>query len=132
MGAWGIRSFDNDDAADWVYELEESSGAEAIRAALQAISPDAYLEAAECSSALAAAEVVAALKGHPLANLPPEVVTWVADSNVEVDDDLLSLALMAIHRIETESALRELWQETDEFDSWLATLTDLQLRLGSP
>ena len=132
MGAWGIGSFDNDDAADWVYELEESSGAEAIRTALQAISPDAYLEAPECSSALAAAEVVAALKGHPLATLPPEIVTWVADSNVEVDDELLSAALMAIHRIETESELRELWQETDDFNAWLATLNDLQLRLGGP
>jgi hypothetical protein len=25
MGAWGHDSFDNDDAGDWVYELEESS-----------------------------------------------------------------------------------------------------------
>lgn len=131
MGAWGIGSFDNDDAADWVYELEESGGAEAISEALRAIGPDGYLEAPDCSIALAAAEVLAALKGQPSESLPPEVITWVNDNPVEVDDDLLGLALMAIHRIETESELKDLWEESGESDEWVATLNDLKERLGS-
>ena len=131
MGTWGIGSFDNDDAADWVYELEESGGADAISQALRAIGPDGYLEAPDCSIALAAAEVLAALQGQPSESLPPEVITWVNDNPVEVDDDLLGLALMAIHRIETESELKDLWEESGELDEWAATLNDLKERLGS-
>jgi len=131
VGTWGIGSFDNDDAADWVYELEESGGADAISQALRAIGPDGYLEAPDCSIALAAAEVLAALQGQPSESLPPEVITWVNDNPVEVDDDLLGLALMAIHRIETESELKDLWEESGELDEWAATLNDLKERLGS-
>jgi hypothetical protein len=69
MGAWGFGSFDNDDAADWIFELEESSGVTALVSAFKAIKPDRYLEAPECSVALAAAEVVAALRGRPLPTL---------------------------------------------------------------
>ena len=36
MGAWGAGSFENDDAMDWVYELEEE-GLEAVTAALKAV-----------------------------------------------------------------------------------------------
>lgn len=131
MGAWGIGPFDNDDAADWLYELEESTGAEAIRTALEAIGPDEYIEAPDCNMALAASEVVAALRGQSHESLPPEAVLWVAEHEVSVDDDLLGLALMAIHRIETESELKELWEESEDYDSWLATLADLKDRLGT-
>jgi len=41
------------------------------------------------------------------------------------------MALMAIHRIETESELKELWEDADEFDAWIATLEDLKARLGA-
>ena len=34
MGAWGTAAFDNDDASDWVYELEKD-GIAAVEAALR-------------------------------------------------------------------------------------------------
>jgi hypothetical protein len=66
MGAWDIGPFDNDDAADWLYVLEESSDVSTIAAALGVITDigDGYLEAPDCSNALAAVEIVAALRGH--------------------------------------------------------------------
>jgi hypothetical protein len=130
VGAWGVGPFDNDDAADWVYELQESEGTAAIVAALRAVGPDGYLEAPECSIALAAAEVVAALRGQPLAMLPPEVAGWVRENPSTVTEEVLGLALMAIHRIETASELKELWDESSESEAWSATLMDLKRRLG--
>jgi len=50
---------------------------------------------------------------------------------VVVDKDLVSMALKAIHRIETESELKELWEESDELTSWMATLENLRERLGA-
>ena len=130
MGAWGVGSFDNDDASDWVYELQESEGTELLTPALEAISPDAKLEAPECSMALAAAEVVAALYGQALDALPTEVAAWVNENDVDMDSDLIALALMAIHRIDTDSELKDLWKDSGELDAWSATIRDLESRLS--
>ena len=36
MGAWGVGTFENDDASDWVYQLEGAEDLELVRATLQA------------------------------------------------------------------------------------------------
>lgn len=71
MGARGCGSFENDDAADWVYELE-SGGVAAVASALEQVSSvaeDEYLEAHEASAAMAAAEIVAAGRDGDLSKL---------------------------------------------------------------
>jgi hypothetical protein len=62
VGAWGARAFENDDAMDWVYVLEEAQDTTLVAEALEKVaeSVDDYLEAPECNEALAAAEVIAA------------------------------------------------------------------------
>src|SRR5688572_24347601 len=111
--------------------LGESTGLASVTAALQAVNSQKYIEAPECSTALAAAEVIAALSGRPPELLPEEIVAWVRTNSVAVDKDLVSMALKAIHRIETDSELKELWEESDELASWLATLKNLKERLGA-
>lgn len=61
MGAWGADNFGNDDAGDWIYELEVSKGLSAVLPPLElVVSNDSYLESPDCCIALAASEVVAA------------------------------------------------------------------------
>src|SRR5918996_298232 len=63
MGAWGAGIFDNDDAADWVYELEQAGDDSVLAETLAAVAnagADAYVEAPDAAAALAAAAVVAA------------------------------------------------------------------------
>lgn len=81
MGAWGHRTFDNDDASDWIEELDQSTDLFAINAALDAVasSDGGYVESPDCCKALAAAEVVAALLGRPGSDLPPAANAWVKD-----------------------------------------------------
>ena len=64
MGAWGINTFENDDAADWFAEYCDEPNEELLFDAFSTVNGigDDYLEAPESSVALAAAEVVAALK----------------------------------------------------------------------
>ena len=46
MGAWGVGHFDNDDAGDWVWELEDTGTASPVTAAFAAVEAEAnYLEA---------------------------------------------------------------------------------------
>jgi uncharacterized Ntn-hydrolase superfamily protein len=131
MGAWGIGNFDNDDAADWVYELTESDGTDVLMAALQAATSEGYLQAPIASAALAAAEVVAGLLGNAGKALPDEVRKWVADNEAEVSHDLLALSRAAVMRVKEDSELRELFQDSDDYEQWVSLQDDLLKRLGA-
>jgi len=129
MGAWGVGAFDNDDAADWVAELEEAATIEPVVTALRTATADGYLEAPDCCIALAAAETVAAALGRAAVGVPDKVARWASTHRPQVSDDLIQLAQSAIRRIETQSELQELWQESDELEAWVATIKDLERRL---
>jgi hypothetical protein len=141
MGAWGAKSFQNDDACDWVYELEEDSDLAVIEETLAAIAEadkDDYLEAPECSTAIGAAEVVAALLQRPSPDLPDEAKNWVQNFSGQIPATLPKLAVRTITRIKSDSELKELWDESDEADEWYAVINELEERLknsalsGSP
>jgi hypothetical protein len=133
MGAWGFGPFENDDAGDWLYELEESPDASVILTALSQVaeSGEEYLEAPEACNALAAAEIVAALNGHPLADLPENASAWVDEHEEIVSADLIPPALAAIERVRKQSELKELWDESKDAAKWYATLDDLVKRLNA-
>ena len=132
-GAWDMGSFDNDDALDWVYELESTSDLSAIITALTAVaSNDSYIQAPTGSVAIAAAEVVAALRGNAHPQLPPEIVAWIDGRSLAKDDELVSLAKKAIAAVQhpTKSELAQLWGESGQYlADWKAGLSDLDQRL---
>jgi hypothetical protein len=132
MGAWGVGIFDNDDAMDWVAELERSDDLKAaIEQALVAANQpsDIYLQAPEASTGLAAAEVVAALKDAPSAALPKEIQNWLAKHTLDVSD-VISLARNATDRIKSKSELRDLFEESGSISEWIRGIEDLRRRLG--
>ena len=60
MGAWSAEPFGNDTAADWAWELEESSDWTVVAQTLQAaLSADEPIDSDIATTAIAAAEVVA-------------------------------------------------------------------------
>ena len=130
MGAWGSGSFENDDALDWLGEFCDEPDKEVISAALETVNEigSEYLEAPECSTALAAAEVVAALKGAPGENLPEEARECVAKLKLEVSGGMVAAAAKAVERIRMNSELKELWEEQDPAE-WYAAVDDLAARL---
>jgi len=130
MGAWGHASFDNDDALDWIDDLR-SSGQSAILEALDRVLDEAHdgPEAPDCSEALAAAEVVAALRGRPASNLPEEVRAWVSGKPAP-GEQLIARALAATNAIYSDSELRNLWEESNDCAKWQAQAKELQLRLA--
>lgn len=130
MGAWGHGSFENDDASDWLYELEDSTDLSVVSRALRTIlrEPSRNLESPECCNALAAAEIVAALAGKPGRCLSEIAQLWVQNNPLPLGDTV-SQAKAAVFRVRSNSELRELWEETDDFDNWLKTLDELVTRL---
>ena len=132
MGTWGIGTFENDDASDWVYELEPANDLSVVQAALATLNDaTGYREAPTCVNALAAAEVVAALLGKPSPDLPEAVVGWVSANARLPARDLRTNALTAIDKILGDSELRELWGETDDAEAWQASVQELRARLTS-
>lgn len=132
MGAWGHNSFENDDALDWVSVLEESPDTSAIIDALNGVTDDAedYIDAPECSMAIAAAEVVAALNGNGALSLPEEVNGWLK-GKPNPDASLRAKARQAMDVVLTNSELKELWEENvEDYPKWIAVLEDVKSRLS--
>ena len=138
MGAWGLKSFENDDAMDWLSEFEEQ-GPELVRETLDAALQDADedgdgLEASACCEALAAAELVAACRTDDTSRLPEAAsaaLAKFAGAKGEIaDGENVVLANDALERIKTNSELRELWAETEDFDNWVADVEALQQALS--
>jgi Domain of unknown function (DUF4259) len=132
MGAWGSGSFENDDASDWIADFCDEPDKELISDALSTVAEmgaDEYLEAPECSVGIAAAEIVAALKGAANPDLPDDAKECVAKLNIKADPRMASLALKAIERIKTNSELKELWDEAESPNEWYSAIDNLETRL---
>jgi hypothetical protein len=67
MGTWGVNSFDNDNAADWVWELEEADDLSVVEEAIERVLDcgDELVESPDAEVAIAAADVLARLKAGP-------------------------------------------------------------------
>jgi hypothetical protein len=130
MGAWGSGSFENDDAADWLAQLGTMEPDDLTKIFGKAADDPAYFEASDASIVVAAAEVVAALKGFPVKEVPPEIVKWTANRQ-KPTPELTDLALRALDRVRKNSELKDLWLEADGLNDWTAAIQDLQTRVGS-
>jgi hypothetical protein len=124
-----LTTFENDDALDWVYLLEKAQDMSIVEEALSLVlDGEEYLESPDCCTALAAAEVIAALHGSPSSFLPDEVTRWVSGKG-EPEPALLSRAKRAVEAVLQASELKELWEETDEYEDWLEEVEGLLERL---
>ncbi|MDB5034324.1 MAG: hypothetical protein JWQ98_1565 [Chlorobi bacterium] len=132
MGAWGSGSFQNDDASDWIADFGDDPDESLIVDALSAVvEMNDYLEAPDCSVAIAAAEIVAALKGSPNPAMPEEVRESMGILGMDADRDKVVLALKALERIKTDSELKELWDDAANPAEWYGAISDLETRLAS-
>ena len=128
MGAWGTGAFDNDDASDWVYELEDG-GIDAIESAFDDAIRSSDMSAPTDVNAIAAAEIVAAAIGRPLAGLREDIAAQVVHVAQSVTPEHAERARTAVERVLNASELAELWAETDDDGEWRALVEDLIRRL---
>jgi hypothetical protein len=135
MGAWDVGTFDNDTACDWAYGLEGEPDTGLVAETLaEIITVGAeYLDADAACEGLAAAEVVARLRGNwGERNAYTETVdNWVESHPGQPPAELVSAALAAIGRVLTEpSELLELWSETEDFGRWRDGMEELRRRVS--
>lgn len=134
MSAWGDGVFEDDQACDWLDQLIESGKSTAIDKALSVAlkAKPGRLEADEASAALAAAEVVAAARGHRHADFPDDAKEWLATSGYVPTESSLVLCVKTVERVRDDSELMELWAEGDELPAWKRGISGLLGRLAKP
>jgi hypothetical protein len=135
MGTWSHESFGNDTACDWAYGLVETRDFSLVARAIQEVlenGPD-YLDFDLAAEAVAATEVLAKVRGRGTqADAYTEKVDhWLKSVPAAPAPELFVKAGQALHRILGEdSELRELWEESEDFESWQASMHALQAALA--
>jgi uncharacterized protein DUF4259 len=129
VGAWGTGSFENDDAASWVAGLGAVTPADLTKILARAADDPEYLEGPAAYVAVAAGEVVAALKGSPAAGSPAAVVEWAGGHPQALTAGLTDLAGRAVDRVRRNSELKDLWMQADGLNEWIAAIGELQGRI---
>lgn len=130
MGAWGTGIFESDGALDFVLELTDTADLELVQQALDEVreASDDYMDVDIAERGLVSAEVVAALTGSP-GDLPDDLTDWLAGQTLD-PTITTKQAHQAVRMIRDDSELRELWEESDDFDGWLLGINDLLERLS--
>jgi hypothetical protein len=118
VGTWGAGPFDNDAAADWLDQLDDSSALEQITVALAAAATEGPIPADAAAVAAAAAEVVAR-SGSAGAFGPRLREQDLADGR------LARHALSVVDRISADSELASLWDEAGA-EQWHGRLDELR------
>jgi hypothetical protein len=140
MGTWSTSAFGNDFALDWAQDLQESKDLFFIEDTLNnVLSPDSadYLEAPFAAEGLAAVEVLARLYGKPGEDdeNTEDVDAWVEEVSKKASrrrTDLIEKSQRAIEHILSErSELRELWQESEHYADWRASVEALKARIAA-
>ena len=132
MGAWDTSSFGNDTANDWAYGLDDCTDLSLIESALNQVgyAGDEYIEAADGEEAIAAAEILAWLRGNraPVNAYTEKIASWVDAHPIVPPSALVEFAVGVLDRVQTEpSELMELWGEDSE---WQKAMADLIVRLS--
>jgi hypothetical protein len=140
MGAWGIKTFENDGALDWLGNFLDAPSETKFRLSFapQAASKGflSKLFGGSSSAAspeldgeevLAAAEIVATLRGHPAEDAIEDLKDL---PDIKVSDEIVALAIKAIDSVLVSSNLKDCWEETDDYGAWYATVKDIRARLS--
>lgn len=127
MGAWGVGSFENDGALDYLASVEEV-GASLIAGSLGQPFVEPDLEMDDAVEVLVAAEIVAAIATGKLDRMPEG-----ADAFLKSLGDLSgmkALAHAAVTIVRDRSELSEIWAETDSHQQWLDDVNALLPRIS--
>jgi hypothetical protein len=143
MGTWSTTAFGNDFALDWAQDLQESKDLffieETLNNVLSADSAE-YLEAPFAAEGLAAIEVLARVYGKRSGSdeddeNTEDIDAWVEEVSKKATKrrtDLIEKSQRAIEHILSErSELRELWQDSEHYEDWRASVNDLKARIGA-
>jgi hypothetical protein len=130
MGTWGLGTFEDDIARDWLEDLYDSDPFAFFSHCLDLTGHD-YLEFLACVGIVCTAEVLHGLVCGPREGLPSGVHDWIDSHNTLNVTHLMPTAIAGLRRvIGPDSQMRDLWEDdASRFDDWKQQVGDLRNRL---
>ncbi len=143
MGTWGFGSFENDTALDWIGEFGDNPSVNELIAAMtgvlgEQVTPSKmammeYLDDEDaCPIAVAAAEVVAAMRGRPHPEFSEELKPWVEANKSAATAQMTETALRAIQAARTNEIFLSCFCDDEDVSQWQSELDELVGRLKQP
>jgi hypothetical protein len=129
MGTWSASPFDNDDAADFLMELEADPSWSVVRDVFMDVMENAdYVELPDGARACAAAALITVATGK--CDVSAQDVYMMLDEMGPVPDGLANLAKTAMKRVRTgDSEIRELYLDSGGYVEWLETVQAIEASL---
>ncbi|MFB4320859.1 DUF4259 domain-containing protein [Priestia sp. BR_2] len=125
MGAWGVKSFENDSALDWLLEFQDEKDLTKVVIKIfdfmNECKEDEFVDSEISSEVIAAAEIVAALFGSPCMDLPPNIAKWVKKKQ-SYDRSLVSTFDKIVNIIYTKEEVNREWREQSKEQKWSYSL----------
>ena len=129
---WGTKPFENDAAMSWIADLK-LMGADSITAALKRVNDEKSgpVPTDVCSTAIAAASIVAAAKDGSTDLLDPDALSWLQSSGFKPDGKLAKQAKSAVQtcRGAGRSELYMYWMGMTNATGWIDIVKALLKRL---
>lgn len=133
MATWGVGAFENDDARQFLAEVQED-GLFALEEAFDVVlDSEGELEAPEGARAVAAAALLAAILTGEAGGVPQEARGWVVQQRPEGVESWRAPALSALDLVQSDASdLPAVWLERGQYDAWQTQLLALRERLVLP
>ena len=129
MGTWSTSPFDNDDAADFLLELETDPSWAVVRSAfMDVLDNEDYVELPDGARACAAAALITVATGK--CDVSAQDVYMMLEEMGPVPDGLADLGKQAMKRVRTgDSEIRELYLDSGGYVEWLETVQAIEASL---
>ena len=128
--SWGVSSFENDDALDWAFELEEESLLRTLASTAEAANSGKNLGLSTCAIGLAIADILSAMQSKIYGHLPDDVAVWARANRDILSPESSSQAQRVISSCAkpNQSALASHWVENSPSE-WKSYIAELNARL---
>jgi hypothetical protein len=130
MGSWGLGSFEDDVAVDWLEDLYDSDAFAFFSVCLD-LSGERDLGHVACVGVVCTAEIIHGLLRGPRQGLPDAAVQWI-ENHQHFPADLFRLAAVAglLRVLDSASEMHQRWEDqTVDFLAWRSHIGDLLSRL---
>jgi len=132
MGSWGLGTFEDDIACDWLEDLQESDPIAFFEQCLD-LSDHQYVEFLACVGVVCTAEIIHSLISEPRTGLPEAAHQWLGEHRRLNILPFIPDAIAGLRRVMgPDSEMRELWEDNDAMHcDWMIQMRDLVKRLES-
>ncbi len=127
MGQWGESMFESDGVLDFLSEFQVSRDFSLIENAVSnVLESDEYIDVDDCYNLVAAAEIIATIKGHKSDKFPEHLDFKASGFQEKINNKLIKDFKKALKKVllKDGSELFELWEDPDLLEGYYENLID--------